>query len=120
MSFNTAADKATDRALRNMTYHQPTEDTQELLVLSRREFKSHTTRTRAFPMDPRCRALMLTALEEALMWASKGIVLQAEKDSRDAAQGEAAGDHIAKTSEPLDRPRPDMETLRKQFEREDS
>ncbi len=43
-----------------------------------------------FDIEPRCQALVLTKLEEALMWATKGIVL-AESIRNDLIAEERGG-----------------------------
>lgn len=64
-----------DRTLRGMIYHKPSENTQIQLDRLRSRFKDAARDVAGFDMDPRCQALVMTKLEEALMWASKGIVL---------------------------------------------
>ncbi len=64
-----------DRTLHGMTYHKPSDGAQTQLERLRYRFKDAARDVAGFDMDPRCQALVMTKLEEALMWASKGIVL---------------------------------------------
>lgn len=75
------APKPIDRTIEGMTHHTPSGRAQEALAAMRLNFKTLAHEVADSPksfglhLEGRCEALVFTKLEEALMWATKGIVL---------------------------------------------
>lgn len=64
------------RTLIGMNHYSPSPEAQVRLSTVRGAFKDLVDQIGKEKMDGRSRALTLTKLEEALMWAIKGIVLE--------------------------------------------
>lgn len=55
-------------------YHAPTEKQLEILKVNRQMCADLAFLIESTPMEPRCKALAITKLEEVSMWSNKGIV----------------------------------------------
>lgn len=75
------APRPIDRTIEGMTYNSPSSNAQNALAAMRLNFKTiahevvESPKSFGLHLEGRCEALVFTKLEEALMWASKGIVL---------------------------------------------
>lgn len=56
------------------SYRAPTETQTVYIRILRETFKQAALNVGDIPMDARCQALAITKLEEASMWANKGVV----------------------------------------------
>ena len=56
------------------TPRAPTDEQTLYIKILRETFKAAAENIAEIPMDPRCQALAVTKLEEASMWANKGMV----------------------------------------------
>ena len=64
-----------ERTLYGMRHSSPSKIVQDDLITIRRHYQQLVIEVGKTVMEQRCQALVLTKLEEALMWSTKGIVL---------------------------------------------
>lgn len=87
-----------DRTLYSMQHLTPSAEAQLAIGETRRLYRRVVRVVARLPLalDPRCEALALTRLEEALMWTIKGIVIADAEVREAAALSEDASDYIDK------------------------
>lgn len=67
---------AMDAIAKSMTNHKPSEETQRHIEAMRADYRATAKVVITFCEPSRERSLALTKLEESLMWAVKGLILQ--------------------------------------------
>lgn len=94
-----ALDKAIKADIKNrMGYHPANADSAVSHDSARQTVIAATNKLVALPMDARHRSVVITKMEEALMWANKGIAL-GEQGSPVAKDGAAVADTSAPAPE---------------------